>query len=136
MTNPAPASKQPKSGTKSAKAAKPTPRYGTDEPSPGSAHQKELLKAASVSTAPVQTAAGSRPPPSQAGASPHQRPEHWDEITVGDLVLAYDAETEGWFDAIVLRVEGDLLRLRWRNYPREHIAPQRRNQLALLPPSA
>jgi len=52
------------------------------------------------------------------------------------LVLAYDPDSEAWYEVLVLRVEGDMLRLRWRDYPLEHIAPQRRDQLALLPPSA
>jgi hypothetical protein len=74
--------------------------------------------------------------PAQSGSSPHRRPKHWDEITVSDLVLAYDPETEGWFDAIVLGIDGDLLRLRWLHYPLERLAPQRRDRLALLPPTA
>jgi hypothetical protein len=83
---------------------------------------------------PATGAAASSPPHMQS--SPHRRPKHWDEITAGDLVLAYDADSEAWYEAIVLQIDGELLRLRWRDYPLERIAPQRRDQLALLPPSA
>ncbi len=92
---------------------------------------------------PVLTSSGPAPAtgaaagsPQQLLSAPHRRPKHWDEITVGDLVLAYDADSEAWYEAIVLGIDGDLLRLRWRDYPLERIAPQRRDQLALLPPSA
>ncbi len=74
---------------------------------------------------------------SPAGSLVPKRPQDWDEISVGDLVLAYDAaESEGWYEAVVLAVDGDLLRLRWRDYPRERLNPQRRDQVGLLPPSA
>jgi hypothetical protein len=89
-----------------------------------------------ASATPAPTSAGPSISPPPTGSSPQRRPKHWDEITVGDLVLAYDPEIEGWFEAIVLGIDGELLRLRWRDYPLERLAPQRRDQLALLPPAA
>ncbi len=89
-----------------------------------------------TNTGPAPATGAAAGSPSHMLSSPHRRPKHWDEITGGDLVLAYDADSEAWYEAIVLQIDGDLLRLRWRDYPLERIAPQRRDQLALLPPSA
>src|SRR4029077_2290705 len=57
-------------------------------------------------------AAGSRPPGSSA-----KLPRNWQEIGVGDLVLGQDSLEDGWYDAIVVQVDGDMLTLQWRDYP-------------------
>ena len=58
-------------------------------------------------------AAGSRPP----GNAPNL-PRNWREIGVGDLVVAQDTLEEGWYEAIIIETDGDLLTLRWRDYPK------------------
>jgi hypothetical protein len=57
----------------------------------------------------------------------------WDEIGLGSLVLALDPSTEGWFEALVIGINGEALTLKWRDYA-EPTFVRRRNQLALLPP--
>ena len=74
-------------------------------------------------------AAGSRPP----GSSP-KLPRNWQEIGVGDLVVAQDSLEDGWYDAIVVQVDGDMLTLQWRDYPRERRVVRHRLRLALLYP--
>ncbi len=74
-------------------------------------------------------ASGSTP----GGSAPHL-PRHWQEIGVGDLVVANLDRWEGWYEAIVVHVDGDMLTLRWRDYPRERKIVRHRLRLALRNP--
>jgi hypothetical protein len=79
---------------------------------------------------------------SQAGAaatatSPNATPNlprSWDGIGVGDLVVAQESVEDGWYEAVVLEVNGDMLSLRWRNFPRERRLVRHRRRVALLYP--
>ena len=44
-------------------------------------------------------------------------PKSWHDIGMGDLVVANDSREDGWYEAIVIHVDGDMLTLRWRDYP-------------------
>jgi hypothetical protein len=46
-------------------------------------------------------------------------PKNWDEIAPGHVVIALDEPGEGWYETIVVETSGDMLTLRWRDYPRE-----------------
>ncbi len=61
-------------------------------------------------------------------------PHTWSEIGIGSLVLATVRLDEGWWEAVVERVDGERLTLRWRDYPEEGLIVRRREQLALLHP--
>ena len=74
-------------------------------------------------------ASGSTP----GGSAPHL-PKDWQEIGVGDLVVAQDSLEDGWYDAIVVQVDGDMFTLQWRDYPRERRVVRHRLRLALLYP--
>jgi hypothetical protein len=52
------------------------------------------------------------------GSVPHL-PKDWQGIGVDDLVVAYQGQEDGWYESIVVQVDGDMLTLRWRDYPRE-----------------
>jgi hypothetical protein len=57
------------------------------------------------------------------------------DIGVGSLVLAHDEVNGGWYESLVLRVDGDdLMTLKWRDWPKNPVFARRRSQLALLPP--
>ena len=43
-------------------------------------------------------------------------PKSWDDIAVGHLVIAHESAAEGWYEAIVLARDGDMLTLKWRDY--------------------
>jgi hypothetical protein len=75
-------------------------------------------------------AAGARPP---GGSSPNL-PKTWQEISLGDLVVAQEAPEDGWYEAIVAEVNGDMLTVRWRDYPRERKLVRHRQRLGLLYP--
>jgi hypothetical protein len=74
-------------------------------------------------------ASGSTP----GGSAPHL-PRNWREIGVGDLVVANQDRDEGWYEAIVVEANGDMLTLRWRDYPRERRIVRHRLRLGLLYP--
>jgi hypothetical protein len=81
---------------------------------------------ASASNSPIQTAA------QQNGtASP---PKNWSEISAGHVVIALDEPGEGWYDAIVVETVGDMLTMRWRDYPRERRFSRHRFSVGLIHP--
>jgi hypothetical protein len=74
--------------------------------------------------------AGSRPP-----ASSPNLPRSWHEIGLGDLVVAQEQDpTDGWYEAGVIEVNGDMLTLRWRDYPRERKIVRHRLRVGLRYP--
>jgi hypothetical protein len=74
-------------------------------------------------------ASGSTP----SGSAPHL-PQTWQSIGIGDLVIANDSREDGWYEAIVVEANGDMLTLRWRDYPRERRIVRHRLRLGLLYP--
>src|SRR5215207_3076992 len=64
------------------------------------------------------------------------RPESWEAIRVGDLVIAHESAEDGWWEAIVVAIENDQLVLRWRDYARQPCVRRGRLEVALLPPLA
>ena len=81
---------------------------------------------------PVTASKPAAPPPAPAPTvSP--RPEDWDEIGIGSLVLATVGVEDGWWESVVLGVNGEMLTLKWRDFPRERTLLRRRTELALLP---
>jgi hypothetical protein len=63
-------------------------------------------------------------------------PATWDDIDVGHLVIARDDLAAGWWEAIVVARDGDMLTLKWRDYPKQAPAVLHRPALALLKPTA
>ena len=61
------------------------------------------------------------------------RPQSWDEIVIGSVVLATAGVEDGWWESIVIGVNGEALTLKWRDFPREPVFVRRRTELALLP---
>ena len=64
------------------------------------------------------------------------RPQSWEEIGIGSVVLATVGVEDGWWESIVIGVNGEALTLKWRDYPREKVFVRRRTALALLPAAA
>ena len=76
-------------------------------------------------------AAGGTGGAASAGA-PSNLPKNWHEITQGDLVLAQESLEDGWYEAIVIEANGDMLTLRWRDYSRSRPITRHRHRLGLL----
>ena len=64
------------------------------------------------------------------------RPQSWEEIGIGSVVLAHESVDEGWWESVVLGINGEALTLKWRDFPREPVFVRRRTKLALLPAAA
>jgi hypothetical protein len=62
-------------------------------------------------------------------------PTTWDDIAVGHLVIAQEAKWDGWWEAIVLARDGDMLTLKWRDYPWQSNVVRHAGTVALLKPS-
>ena len=65
----------------------------------------------------------------------------WAALTVNMVVLAADLTDEGvpegWWEAVITRIKGDMLTLRWRDYPEQGSFRCKREQLAIMyPPPA
>jgi hypothetical protein len=73
---------------------------------------------------------------SPAGGPPPHLPRNWQEIGVGDLVIANQSDEDGWYEAVVVEANGDMLTMRWRDYPRERRIVRHRLRLGLLYPKA
>jgi hypothetical protein len=76
-------------------------------------------------------ASGSTP-----GGSAPNLPQNWQAIGIGDLVVTQEGPEEGWYESIVAEAAGDMLTLRWRDYPRERRVVRHRLRLGLLYPRA
>ncbi len=61
-------------------------------------------------------------------------PATWDEIAVGHLVIAHEGLKEGWWEAIVVARDGDMLTLKWRDYQQPNIV-RHAGSVALLKPT-
>jgi hypothetical protein len=49
-------------------------------------------------------------------------------------VIALDEPGEGWYETVVVETSGDVLTLRWRDYPRERKITRHRSSVGLLYP--
>ena len=62
---------------------------------------------------PAATAHGKSVP---AETSEQRLPKNWDDIAVGDLVVAQDTDPkDGWWEATVVKKSGDMYMLKWRH---------------------
>ena len=61
-------------------------------------------------------------------------PKNWGEIGAGHVVIALDEPGEGWYEAVVVETVGDMLTMRWRDYPRERRFSRHRFSVGLLYP--
>ena len=83
----------------------------------------------------MSDADGKNPPQFAAPAS-ITLPRSREDITVGHLVLGQaDSAEDGWWEVIVIKVEGDMLTVRLRDYPKEPTYRRHRNAVALLHPA-
>ena len=61
-------------------------------------------------------------------------PATWDDIDVGHMVIARDEPAFGWWEAIAK--DGDMLTVRFRDYPKQAPLVLHRATFALLKPTA
>jgi hypothetical protein len=61
-------------------------------------------------------------------------PKTWDSIDVGQMVLAYEGPGEGWWEAVVVKREEEILTLRYRDYPKVPNFQRHLTTVALINP--
>jgi hypothetical protein len=86
---------------------------------------------AAAGTTQAGAAGGSATSPSQQNGG---LPKNWDDIGSGHVVIAQQSPDDGWFEAVVVETSGDMLTLRWRDYPRERRITRNRLAVGLLYP--
>ncbi|HEV3022927.1 MAG TPA: hypothetical protein VGX76_10680 [Pirellulales bacterium] len=87
-------------------------------------------------TVAASAASSAAPSLSLRSAAP-RLPTDWDQIDVGDLIVAQDTDPEdGWWEAIVTDKNGDMVTVRWRQFPRQRPIVRHRLNLARLCPAA
>lgn len=79
--------------------------------------------------------AGGATPATVAEPAAPPRPAGWADIQVGSVVLATTGPDQGWYEAEVIEILDDLLKLRWRSWPEEPVFARRFSQVGLLPPN-
>ena len=69
-----------------------------------------------------------------AGPDPpaHDVPASWDEIAPGHLVIAKESQECGWWEATVVERNGDLVTLRYLDYPHCPALVRHRSAVALI----
>ena len=65
---------------------------------------------------------------------PSGLPQNWESIAVGNMVLIGAGPGEGWWEAIVLARDGEILTLRCRDFPKEPIYQRHISTIALINP--
>jgi hypothetical protein len=63
-------------------------------------------------------------------------PRSWDEIAPGHLVITRETLECGWWEAVVIERTGDLVTVRYRDYPQYPAMVRHRSVVALISPPA
>jgi hypothetical protein len=82
----------------------------------------------------LTAAVGELRPQQSLEPAPQDLPRSWDEVATGHLVIARETLEFGWWEAVVVERNGDLVTLRYRDYP--DLPPQVRHRsfVALISP--
>jgi hypothetical protein len=75
-------------------------------------------------------------PPASPDPTPQEIPGSWDEIEAGHVVIAKETSECGWWDAVVIERTGDLVTVRYRDYPGCPSMIRHRSAIALISPAA
>jgi hypothetical protein len=84
----------------------------------------------------VAATVGDQEVPANPDPALQDLPRSWDEIAPGHLVIAKETHECGWCEAIVIERTGDLVTVRYRDYPKYLTMVRHRSAVALisLPP--
>ena len=61
-------------------------------------------------------------------------PRSWETIGVGHMVLVNESPVDGWWEAVVIKREEEILTLRFRDYPKQPTFIRHINTVALVNP--
>jgi len=76
------------------------------------------------------------PPRPNPDPVPKDLPRSWDELAPGHLVIAKESLEMGWWEAIVIERTGDMITVRYRDYPQYPPMVRHRSVIALISPAA
>jgi len=70
----------------------------------------------------------------QPASSPKAKdlPGSWDQVSPGHVVIARETFECGWWEAVVIERTGDLVKLRYRDYPKYSPIVRHRSAVALI----
>jgi hypothetical protein len=72
------------------------------------------------------------PPQINADPAPQDLPRTWDDLAPGHLVIAKESLELGWWEAIVVERTGDLVTVKYRDYPQYPPLVRHRSVIALI----
>jgi hypothetical protein len=61
-------------------------------------------------------------------------PKSWDSVGIGHMVLIHESPADGWWEAVVLQREDEVLTLRFRDYPKQPTFVRHISAIALVNP--
>ena len=76
------------------------------------------------------------PPQINADPLPQDLPRTWDDLAPGHIVIAKESLELGWWEAIVIERTGDLVTVRYRDYPQYPPLVRHRSVVALISAAA
>ena len=68
--------------------------------------------------------------------APQDLPRTWDDVAPGHLVIARETLEIGWWEAVVVERTGDLVTVKYRDYPQYPPMVRHRSAIALITPPA
>jgi hypothetical protein len=82
------------------------------------------------------TALTSKSPQPNPNPAPQDLPRSWDDLAPGHVVIAKESLELGWWEAVVIERTGDLVTIRYRDYPQYPPLVRHRSVVALISTAA
>jgi hypothetical protein len=82
------------------------------------------------------TALTSKSPQPNPDPAPQDLPRSWDDLAPGHVVIAKESLELGWWEAVVIERTGDLVTIRYRDYPQYPPLVRHRSVIALISAAA
>jgi hypothetical protein len=82
------------------------------------------------------TALTSKAPQPNPDPAPQDLPRSWDDLAPGHVVIAKESLELGWWEAVVIERTGDLVTIKYRDYPQYPPLVRHRSVIALISAAA
>jgi hypothetical protein len=80
----------------------------------------------------MYTALSPKPPQANPDPAPLDLPRTWDDLAPGHIVIAKETLELGWWEAVVIERTGDLVTVKYRDYPQYPPLVRHRSVIALI----
>jgi hypothetical protein len=77
-------------------------------------------------------ALATKPPQPNPDPAPQDLPRTWDDLAPGHVVIARESLELGWWEAVVIERTGDLVTIKYRDYPQYPPLVRHRSVIALI----